>query len=382
MVDDVHAAGVMLAKEANSRRVEFERERQVPPDLFRRAAEASLFRQMICRELDGPGRSAVDWFHTGVEMARWEPSFSWVVTQGAADQAIYTAAGDPAFVSDFLADPNSYVTGSINGAGTLVPEGDGYRFEGRWGFCSGCQGATWVGGTAMLPLAAGQEKPDSLDALVPIAHARIEESWDVIGMLGTGSHTVVIEPQLIPAAWTFRFTRMGPRDYGPMSAAAGNSAWPIATAVAAVQLGTSRRALDAAADHVRTKQDRASNAPLIGNAHVQRQLMRAEGAWSAANVGVEQALIRLWRDAEQSRRLPIETRITLMIANIHAATTAIDIIEAVCDIVGTSVAPAGGIFGACLRDARTLGGHIGVAGHKLELAARMRFGLLEDSFSI
>ena len=54
----------------------------------------------------------------------------------------------------------------------------------------------------------------------------------------------------------------------------------------------------------------------------------------------------------------------------------------VCDIVGSSIAPAGAIFAACLRDdARTLGSHGAVGGHKLELAARMRFGLLEDSFA-
>jgi alkylation response protein AidB-like acyl-CoA dehydrogenase len=167
-----------------------------------------------------------------------------------------------------------------------------------------------------------------------------------------------------------------------MSVAAGNSAWPIATSVAAVVLGTARRALDAATDLVRTKNDRVTKSPLIGNAHVQRQLMSAESAWSAANAGVEQALIRMWTDAEQSRRLPITTRIALLTANVHASATAIEIIESVCDLVGTSIAPAGSIFGACLRDARTLGSHTAVSGGKLELAAQMRFGLLEDSFLV
>lgn len=234
----------------------------------------------------------------------------------------------------------------------------------------------------MLPLAQGQEVPDGLWALVPIERARIEETWDVIGMIGTGSHTVVIERQHVPVAWTFRHTRLGPRDYGPMSVAAGNSAWPIATAVAAVVPGTSRRALDAATDLVKAKRERAGNLLLIENAHVQRQLMRAEGAWAAAYAGVEQALIQMWQDAEQSRQLPIVTRVALLTANVHASTTAIEIIGSICDIVGTSIAPAGGIFGACLRDARTLGSHTALSGRKLELAAQMRFGLLENSFLV
>jgi indole-3-acetate monooxygenase len=319
MVDDVHTAGVALAKEADARRAELERERQVPPDLFRRAKDAGLIRQLICAELGGLGRSAVEWFRTGVEMARWEPSFSWVMTQGAGDHATYVAAGEPVFAALFLADPNGYSSSSVVGGGTLVPDGSEFRLDGRWGFCSGCQGATWVGGRAVLPLAPGQEAPDEVWALVPIEHARIEETWDVMGMIGTGSHTVVVEAQHIPAAWTFRHTRLGPRDYGPMSVAAGNSAWPIATSVAAVQLGTSRRALDAVADLVRAKAGKAGSALLIDNAHVQRLLMRAEAAWSAANAGVEQALIRMWQDAEQNRRLPIDTRIALLTANVHAS---------------------------------------------------------------
>lgn len=300
MVDEVHTAGVILAKEADARRGELERERQVPKDLFQRAGDAGLFRQLVCAELGGLGRSAAQWFRTGVEMARWEPSFSWVITQGAGDQATYPAAGDPEFTEPFLADPRAYTASSDHTAGTLVPEGDGYRFEGRWGFCSGCQGATWVGGRALLPVENGADAPDSRYALVPIERARIEETWDVMGMIGTGSHTVVVEPQHIPAAWTFQILELGPKDYGPMSVAAGNGYWPIATSVAAVQLGTARRALDAAIDLVKVKSGVLRKRPLSENAYVQRQLMRAEGAWSASYAGVEQALTQMWQDAEAS----------------------------------------------------------------------------------
>ena len=72
---------------------------------------------------------------------------------------------------------------------------------------------------------------------------------------------------------------------------------------------------------------------------------------------------------------------SLLTANIHASRTAIELVETICDVIGTSIAPASGIFGACLRDARTLGSHVAVGGHKLELAARLRFGLIENSFA-
>ena len=267
MTDDKHATAVSLAKEADARRPELDQTRQVPSDLFRRAADAGLFRQLICTELGGVGRSAVEWFRTGVEMARWEPSFSWVVTQGAGDAATFNRIGDPSFTSDFLADPTAYSASPITGPERWCRRmmDIAWRAGGPWS----APGRDWVGGLASLPLAQGEETPGARWALVPVERARIEETWDVMGMIGTGSHTVVIEPQHIPAAWTFRISRPGPRDYGPMSVAAGNSTWPIATSVAAVGLGTSLKAIDAAANR-QNKIDRATKSPLMGNAHVQR----------------------------------------------------------------------------------------------------------------
>jgi indole-3-acetate monooxygenase len=315
-------------------------------------------------------------------MARWEPSFSWIITQAAGDMATYVSAADPSFAAAFLADQHANTASSDNGAGTLTPEGDGFRLEGRWGFCSGCQGATWVGGLAKLPVANAGDVPEARFALVPVERAAIDENWNAMGMIGTGSHTVDVEPQHIPAAWTIRIDRWSEKEYGPMSAAAGNSAWPIATSVAAIQLGLARRALDAAGDLLKVKTARRGTAPLIENARVQFELITAEGAWLACYAGVEQALVRLWQHAEINRRLPVEDRLALFAANVHASASATRIIGSVCDVVGSSVAPVRGIFGACLRDARIIGSHAIISGSKIEIAAQMRYGLLEDSFWI
>jgi alkylation response protein AidB-like acyl-CoA dehydrogenase len=142
-----------------------------------------------------------------------------------------------------------------------------------------------------------------------------------MGMIGTGSHTVVVEPQQIPTAWTFQIEHAGSIDYGPMSVAAGNGIWPIGTAVAAIQLGTARRALDAAADLLMKKPGAFRTRPLIENSHVQRQLMRAEGP-AACHAGVEHALEQLWRMPKESP-LALATRLALVVANAHASAAAI-----------------------------------------------------------
>ena len=378
MSRDLHDTAVSLAKEADARREELTRARCIPSDIFKRAANGGLFRQMVAPQLGGLGVSPVEWFENGMHMARWEPSFAWVVTQGAGDMATYLSAGEAAFGDELLADRDAYTASSDNGAGTLVPEDDGYRVEGRWAFCSGCQGATWVGGFARFPAHLVDVNPfNGRWVLVPANRARIEETWDTMGMIGTGSHSIVLDSQHVPAAWTFLIEEPGSIDHGPMSIAAGNGYWPIATSVSAVQLGIARRALDAAGELAMKKPIARSTELLCKNANVQRQLMRAEAAWSASKAGVDLVLREMWEAAKQSRRLPAAILMALASANVYASATAIDIVETVCDVISTSIAPSRSIFGACLRDARTIGSHIAVNPVKLELIAKMKFGLAE-----
>jgi indole-3-acetate monooxygenase len=358
VVHEVHMAAIALAQEADGRRDELLRTRRIPPDLFKRAGEANLFRQLLCTQLGGLGRSPAEWFNTGIEMARWEPSFSWVVTQGGGDLATYVAAGDPEFAKVFLADQSAYSASSDNPVGVLVPEGDGFGRMADGKKVDGKSDGRWV--------------------LVPAARVRIEETWDTMGMIGTGSHSIVAEPQHVPASWTFVIEKSGSADYGPMSAAAGNGYWPIATSVAAVQLGIARRALDAVAELVKKKPDARKDRLLIESSHVQRQIMQAEAIWYASKAAVDQALREMWEAAKLDRKLPSANLMQLSSTNIHASSSAIDIVESVCDIVGTSIAPSRGIFGACLRDARTIGSHIAVNPAKFELIAQMRFGLIDE----
>ena len=57
---------------------------QIPSDLLERAGEAGLYRQMLPVDRGGYGLTPSEWFLNGIEMARYEPSFAWIVTQTSA----------------------------------------------------------------------------------------------------------------------------------------------------------------------------------------------------------------------------------------------------------------------------------------------------------
>ena len=177
-------------------------------------------------------------------------------------------------------------------------------------------------------------------------------------MIATGSHTVVVEEQWIPEEWTFRIDLPATDDHGRINVATGNGYWPTAASVSSTQLGTARLALDAAIGLLGRKVSRWDDRPLLENAALQLGLFAAEAAWTSARDGVVAVLDALWDEAEDLRRATLDTRLRLLAANAHASETATQVVDTVAALVGSSIAPAGSDFAACLRDAHTLGSHI------------------------
>ncbi|MFE2955659.1 3-hydroxy-9,10-secoandrosta-1,3,5(10)-triene-9,17-dione monooxygenase oxygenase subunit [Nocardia tengchongensis] len=104
-------------------------------------------------------------------------------------------------------DPNVRVASSYApmGAGTVV-EG-GYLVNGSWAWSSGCDHADWVfvGG----PVIKDGKPVDFGSFLIPRSDYRIDDVWNVVGLRGTGSNTVVVENVFVPAHRFLSFKTMG-----------------------------------------------------------------------------------------------------------------------------------------------------------------------------
>jgi alkylation response protein AidB-like acyl-CoA dehydrogenase len=74
----------------------------------------------------------------------------------------------------------------------------GYRVSGRWANCSGCLHAQWILLGTPPVTAGGQEIEPGL-VLVPVSQVKIDDTWFMSGMKGTGSHTVVADDVFVPA---------------------------------------------------------------------------------------------------------------------------------------------------------------------------------------
>lgn len=382
-VDDLDAIADALGAEADARTQELDEGRTIPSDLYRSAAAAGLFRQIVVDDLGGAGRTPLEWFRTGLRLAWHEASFGWVVTQGAAELGWIGAGADDAWARELLSDPLATSASSTAGVGTLSVDGDTSTLSGSWAFNTGSLGATWIGGLALVEGAATDDgRPVIRWGWVPADRARVVEDWDPSGLRGTGSHSTVIEEQEVPTAWTFAPEAETTNDRGPHRVLVGNGYWPIATALAATQLGNARRALDEATAIVQVKAPAPGFVLLARNAAVQRLLVEAEGLWAAARASVERELEAMWAEARAHGRVSSRQRAALHRANVAANTLSVRVVDLACEVTGTASVPRTSVLGRCRRDAHALRGHVVTNGATVERNAEILLGLTDEHFLV
>lgn len=377
------AAVRAVAAAADARTAQLDTLRQIPFDLHEQAADAGLFRQLVPAAFGGQQRTPLEWFRTGVELARHEASLGWVVTQGAVELGWIAAGGDPDWAAEVLADLRGTSASTIAGRGRIDVAGARVRFAGRWSFNTGCTAATWIGGLAIVTRDGRPRDPFELRwGWVPADRAEIVDDWDTSGLRGTGSHTTVIAEQDIPWEWTFDPFTPTAHDRGAYRCLVGNGNWPIASSVAATQLGNARRALDEATAIALTKAPPPEFVALAEHPGVQRAIGEAEGLWAAALASVERELEALWDEAGRLGELTADQRVRLHRANTTANQLAVRVVDIACEVTGTSGIARDHVLNRCRRDAQALHGHVGATPAGFERSTRVALGKIPSDLRV
>ncbi|MFB7723617.1 hydroxylase [Nocardia sp. NPDC058058] len=98
-------------------------------------------------------------------------------------------------------DPDTWIASPYAPQGVATPTDGGYILRGRWSFSSGTDHCDWIflgalvgnpDGTPVMP-------PRTLHVVLPRAdYTIVDDSWDVIGLCGTGSKDVSVDGAFIP----------------------------------------------------------------------------------------------------------------------------------------------------------------------------------------
>jgi 3-hydroxy-9,10-secoandrosta-1,3,5(10)-triene-9,17-dione monooxygenase len=132
-------------------------------------------------------------------LAEGDMSVGWVYGVVGV-HAFQIALFDDRAARDVWGDDDSVLIASTYmPTGRATPVEGGFRFSGRWKFSSGCEHCDWIflGGLTAKDETTGKGG-DYCTFLLPRRDFAIIDTWDVVGLRGTGSHDIVVDDVFVP----------------------------------------------------------------------------------------------------------------------------------------------------------------------------------------
>ena len=185
-----------LLPELRSRAAEVEQRGMVPEDIIRSLTAVGVFRALQPRQWGGLELDLAAFYEGMIRLASACTSTGWVASV-VGIHPWHAALFAPEAQRELWGEnPDAMMSTSLAPVGKVERAAGGYRLTGRWPFSSGVDHCGWVvlGGTA----------PDGSGGvyhtfLVPRRDYTIDQaSWNVTGLAGTGSKTVVLPGVFVP----------------------------------------------------------------------------------------------------------------------------------------------------------------------------------------
>jgi len=185
-----------LLPELEQRAQEIEDAGRIPEDVVELLAETGFFRLLQPEQWGGYQVDPVTFYEAVRRLASACGSVGWVAGIVGVHNW-HLALFDQQAQEDVWGEDTSVRISSSYapmGMGEVV-EG-GYKVSGNWAFSSGCEIADWtfVGG----PVFKDGRPVDFVSYLLPRSDYDIKFSWDVVGLKGTGSNTLVVKDVFVP----------------------------------------------------------------------------------------------------------------------------------------------------------------------------------------
>ena len=124
-------------------------------------------------------------------------SSAWVYAVLGEHQWILACMSERAQEDVWGGDGTGVASSSLAPRETARAVNGGWRLSGRFPFSSGCLNAQWAIIGARCEDAAGNRPTRYL--LLPMSEIEILDDWDVLGLRGTGSHSLLLDDVFIPA---------------------------------------------------------------------------------------------------------------------------------------------------------------------------------------
>lgn len=277
-----------LLSDIRAGRSEFDEQRYLSQDIVDQFKDIGIYRAFVPKKFGGDEKTPSEFLKMIETIAAADGSAGWVASFGM----------NPAYLASLPVETAEAVwkeSADVVFAGGIFPPqkaervDGGFIVNGRWKFASGCMGAT-VLGVGIMP-DDGSKLPRM--AVLPVDKVKIEKTWNVHGMIATGSFDLVVENVFVPEDWTF--IRGGESNIDMPFFKYPTLAF-AAQVLSVTALGVAREAIDHLVNSAKGRQS-VTGAPNLGDRnYAQIDIAKAEAKVRSARAFFYEATDEVWAD--------------------------------------------------------------------------------------
>lgn len=321
-----------LIVEIERRRDEFDQLSHVPRDMVAKMKRAGIFRASTPQRFGGDALPPAQFLRILERIAIADGSTAWVAAFGSANTYL---ASLPVETQQhiYASGPDQVFSGGLYPLQSATRVSGGFTVSGRWHFASGCKGADWIGvGIGGTPANSGDaDAGKPFTAVFPAHEVEIVESWNVVGMQGTGSHDLRLHDKFVDAQWTF--VRGGkPLIDEPLYR------YPAvayqAQVHAAVNIGLARAALDLLTGMSGSTRTTTGAPRLADRAYYRAGLAKAEANWRSARAFFYESAQTAWHTIIAGDLVTQEQANLLRLSATHAAQVCAEVVMQAYQMAG------------------------------------------------
>ncbi|WP_152529465.1 acyl-CoA dehydrogenase family protein [Nocardiopsis chromatogenes] len=281
------ARGLVPRLRANAEKTE--QADQALPENLAALREAGLWRIPTPQAWGGLGLGLRAEVGAAAELARGCPSTGWLLMVNSVGRGLLQQTfGEETVGAVYAADPDVTIANAAGTGCTAAKVDGGYRFTGKIPFASGCTYSAYTLALTTPVTVDGEPQMALASVLLPTAETRIEYVWDVVGMRGTGSNTVVAEDLFVPEE-RVAYHALDPETMAPEGMPSATHTLTSAANVLAPLVGAVQGALDL------VKEVFAKGKPVFYTTHGSIADSAGARAWLArADEHVDTAWGHLW----------------------------------------------------------------------------------------
>lgn len=188
--------------------------------------DTGVIRMLQPKEYGGLEAHPAEFAETVMKTASLDGSAGWVAGIVGL-HPFEMAMADPRVQQEVWgSDVDTWIASPYAPMGVLRPVDGGYRFSGHWQFSSGTDHCDWIFLGGFYGDADGNQAqpPQSAHVILPRSDYEIvEDSWDVVGLKGTGSKDVIVRDAFVPDYRVIPFSKVldgdAPKEAGLTSTA-------------------------------------------------------------------------------------------------------------------------------------------------------------------